>query len=101
MTFTNTLRRLIPTTLRLRPPSAAAIRVEATSAHVVSIGRHEFPRIDVAPGRVIECLSGCAWITIDHDPKDVVISAGEHWVADVSARIMVTALEPARIAYAQ
>ena len=98
MTPLNTFRRCLPVVKGLRPPAASSA-IDAPCVKFANVERHEFPRIEVRFGQRIECLSGCVWITSDGDIKDVVISAGEQWIADLNARVMVTALEPARIAH--
>ena len=45
----------------------------------------------------IECRSGCVWITLDHDRRDIVLSPGERFVGDQHRRMLVSALEPACI----
>src|SRR5437016_2059120 len=40
----------------------------------------------------IACLAGTAWITIDRDPRDVVLERGESFVVDSNANVVVTAL---------
>lgn len=45
----------------------------------------------------VECRSGCVWITLDHDRRDIVLSPGERFVGDQHRRMLVSALEPAFI----
>ena len=40
----------------------------------------------------IACLAGTTWITIDGDPRDVVLERGESFVVDSNADVIVTAL---------
>lgn len=42
----------------------------------------------------IECESGAVWITQDNDVRDVVLSAGEHFVSDRPGTVLVYALQP-------
>lgn len=48
-------------------------------------------------GRCVECLEGCVWITLDHDPRDFIIEAGQAFTADSNQRALIHALEPARV----
>ena len=41
----------------------------------------------------IECLSGCAWITQDGDPRDTLLSSGQSHVAQHPARLLLQALD--------
>ena len=41
----------------------------------------------------LACASGSLWITLDHDPRDIVLSAGERWTAPANRRVIVYALE--------
>ena len=47
--------------------------------------------------RDVTCLQGALWITHDGDPKDIVLDAGEHYEADRPTRMLIHALENARI----
>jgi len=46
----------------------------------------------------IECRSGSVWVTLDHDPRDIVLSAGERFEGDGHRRMLVSALSPALVA---
>jgi hypothetical protein len=41
----------------------------------------------------IDCIAGSLWITRDGDPRDTLLSAGEHHVAEGRPRLIVQALE--------
>lgn len=47
----------------------------------------------------IECRSGSVWITLDHDRRDIVLSAGEHFRGDTHRRALVAALEPSCVRF--
>lgn len=56
--------------------------------------------IDDASGLQIDCSAGSLWITIDHDPRDIVLEPGES-VADLGAgRALVYALQDAQLTVA-
>ena len=52
---------------------------------------------DNAPTR-IECREGSVWITLDHDPRDIVLEAGESFEHDGRARALLYAFEPSAVA---
>jgi len=41
----------------------------------------------------IECRSGSVWVTLDHDPRDIVLAPGERFVSTEHRRVLVSALE--------
>jgi len=47
--------------------------------------------------REVVCLQGLLWITHDRDTKDIMLDAGEHYGVDRSTRMLIHALESARI----
>ena len=49
-----------------------------------------------AHGVDIECSSGTLWITVDHDPRDIVLEAGERFRGDTHRRAIVAARSNAR-----
>lgn len=50
-----------------------------------------------AAGIPIECCSGSVWITLDDDPRDIVLGPGESFTAGSHRRALVSALSNARI----
>ncbi len=40
----------------------------------------------------IECRQGALWITLDNDPRDIVLAPGEHFHAESHKRALVTAV---------
>ena len=45
----------------------------------------------------VVCLQGALWITHDGDTRDIVLEAGQHYAVDCAARMLVHALDSARI----
>lgn len=45
----------------------------------------------------VVCLQGSLWITHDGDTKDILLDAGEHHGVDRSTRMLIHALESARV----
>jgi hypothetical protein len=53
-----------------------------------------------ADGIAIECEGGSVWVTLDDDPRDIVLAAGERFTGTSHRRALVSALQDARIAIA-
>ena len=53
--------------------------------------------IDPAAHAQVLCLEGTLWITHDGCIKDIVVEAGEHYIASSSARMLVQALEHSQL----
>jgi hypothetical protein len=51
-------------------------------------------------GIAIECERGSVWVTLDDDPRDIVLAAGERFTSTSHRRALVSALESSRIAIA-
>jgi len=41
----------------------------------------------------LDVLEGVAWVTIDHDPLDIVLTRGQSFLVDSSANVIVNALQ--------
>lgn len=59
----------------------------------------QLTRLTDACGTRIDCLHGTAWITVDGDLRDIVLSPGESFVVDARAPVIVHAIfGPATVA---
>ena len=47
-------------------------------------------------GQRIEALTGNLWITIDNDPRDIVVKSGEGFSVDRCGDTLISALDDAR-----
>ena len=50
-----------------------------------------------ASGVTLRCDSGNLWITLDNDPRDIVLRAGEVFTTDEHRRALVYALGPSAL----
>jgi Protein of unknown function (DUF2917) len=53
--------------------------------------------VDDASQVRFSCREGALWITLDNDPRDVVIEAGEEFSTAEHRRALVYALQPSRL----
>lgn len=68
----------------------------------LDLTRDQGVRIANALGTRIECRSGALWITLDNDPRDVLLDAGQWFVLDSPGDAIVQAiLGPAEVAVMQ
>lgn len=51
--------------------------------------------LDGLRGQELVCLEGCLWVTLDHQPQDIVLEPGQR-LAGVPQRRVVYALRPSR-----
>lgn len=54
---------------------------------------HELARLTDARDARLEVVRGVAWITLDGDPRDIVLEAGQSYVVDSASPLIVFALE--------
>lgn len=48
-------------------------------------------------GATIDCLTGSVWVTLDNDLRDVVLGPGQSFRVDSNQRVLVQALDAARV----
>ena len=68
-----------------------------TSRFHLSLAKRTIFTLPDAAGVGIECRSGSVWVTLDNDPRDVVLAPGERFEGDQHRRMLVSALEPSCI----
>lgn len=51
-------------------------------------------------GRTITCNAGTLWLTIDNDPLDVILDAGQSHHCDTASKLLIHALADARLSVA-
>ena len=64
-----------------------------TSRFHLSLAKRTIFTLPDAAGVGIACRSGTVWITLDNDPRDVVLEAGERFEGNQHRRMLVSALE--------
>jgi hypothetical protein len=69
----------------------------APSRFHLSLAKRAVFSLPDAAGVGIECRSGSVWVTLDHDPRDIVLAPGERFEGDQHRRVLVSALEPSCI----
>lgn len=62
----------------------------------IALQRGELRHLRQSPGLRVECLAGSLWLTIDGDPRDIVLSAGEGFTVDRGGDVIISALDPSR-----
>ncbi|MEO6032051.1 MAG: DUF2917 domain-containing protein [Burkholderiaceae bacterium] len=68
----------------------------------IQLGRGTVHRVRNGFGQRIEALSGCVWITIDNDARDIILEPGEGFRIDRHGEVLITALiDDARVALLQ
>ena len=57
-------------------------------------GLYEIP--DVA-GVCVSCRQGAVWLTLDHDPRDIILEAGDSFCGDAHRRALISAFTPGEL----
>ena len=72
------------------------------SRMTLDLKREQGVRFANARGTRIECRRGALWITVDNDPRDVLLDAGQSFTLDSNEGTIVQAiLGPAEVAMLQ
>lgn len=70
------------------------MRLELDSPRI-PLAAHGLARLPDASSTRIVCETGTVWITIDNDPRDIVLASGQSFLVDRRAGVLVYALEDA------
>ncbi len=49
-------------------------------------------RLDLAPCARLRGVAGQSWVTLDHDPRDIVLGPGDEFVVRAGGHALATAL---------
>ena len=73
-----------------------------TAAHHFELHLEPRTMFDVADaaGVQILCREGSLWVTLDGDPRDIVLDAGESFTPDEHRRALIYALAPSSLSLA-
>ena len=59
----------------------------------LDLAKNEIARLTQAHSTRLDCLDGVAWITVDGDPRDVVLTRGQSFVIDRMSDVLVCAIQ--------
>lgn len=68
-------------------------RPNPSSRFHVSLPTRSIFAVPDGAGVGIECRSGSVWVTLDRDPRDIVLAPGDRFVGTEHRRVLVSALE--------
>lgn len=68
-----------------------------TAPYALNLDRRQIHDLPDAGGQRLVCEAGSLWITLDHDPRDIVLAPGEAFTPARGQRVLVYALEPSRL----
>ena len=69
----------------------------APAPFVLQLPHRSLYRVDDAAGVRFSCREGVVWITLDNDPRDIVLEAGQQFTGDAHARALIYAMQPSSI----
>lgn len=72
------------------------MNINDLNSAAIQLGKGETHRIRDGLGQRIEALSGCLWVTIDNDLRDIFIAAGEGFGIDRGGDTLVSAMADSR-----
>lgn len=64
----------------------------------LQLSRRSIFHVADAAGVQILCRAGSIWITLDNDPRDIVLQAGESFTGDDHRRAIIYALDTSQVA---
>ena len=71
-----------------------------TAPGALDLGDRQMVELPDTTGLQLRCDSGSLWITLDHDPRDIVLEAGQSFSGGMPRRAIVYALEASRLTVA-
>jgi hypothetical protein len=81
----------------IRMMHATTVHLESVRPLCLWLRRRQLLSLPDACGVKLVCDSGAVWVTLDNDPRDVVLQAGEHFTAVEHRRALIYALEGAHL----
>lgn len=75
------------------------MRLDISHCPDVTMARGAISRMDHATDTRLRCLVGSVWITVDGDPKDVILEAGQSWVVPGPDRVIAQAMQPSTLRF--
>lgn len=69
----------------------------ASHPYQVTLAHQAVFDVSDASGVAVRCDQGSVWITLDNDPRDIVLEAGESFKTDERRRALIYALQPSRL----
>ena len=89
------------------PSDLLAVLRRAVAAHaahaaptIQHLGKHATACIAHPIGCTITCEAGELWLTVDNEPTDVILEAGQSHHCDQASRLLIHALTDARLSVA-
>lgn len=73
--------------------STATTSSSSSSRFHLSLPHRAVFAVPDGAGVGIECRSGSVWVTLDRDPRDIVLAPGERFEGTEHRRVLVSALE--------
>ena len=67
----------------------------------LSLAHQAVFRVTDAAGVQIDCHSGSLWVTLDGDPRDILLAAGDHFVATEHRHALIYALAPSSLSLSE
>ncbi len=77
-------------------PHTAAPGQYRAALHL-QLGHQAIYRLDDAAGMEIVCRSGSVWLTLDDDPRDIVLGACDSFSTRDHRRALLYAIEPSKL----
>ncbi|HEX6704735.1 MAG TPA: DUF2917 domain-containing protein [Albitalea sp.] len=58
----------------------------------LSLAQDQMAQLNEACQTRVDCVAGVAWITLDGDRRDIVLTRGDSFTVDSNARVIVSAI---------